>query len=142
MSGTLRMPPVFAPRMVSMTTGRFCTCTDRVSPVCSIVSTCLRTHPVGLGMKSVSGMVDLLGFRGGVSAWRRFTARGRRGPSGQVSDNSFVARGLPQVDTGVDGVPVDLRELLGAELEVLHGIEAVVELLDGRRADEHGRDPL
>ena len=43
------MPPVFAPRIVSMTTGRFMMCTERVSPVASIFSTWARTQPLGLG---------------------------------------------------------------------------------------------
>ena len=54
MSGTLRMAPVFTPRIVSMTTGRFITDTDLVSPVASILSTCLRTHVHVLGTYSLS----------------------------------------------------------------------------------------
>ena len=42
------------PRIVSMTTGRLITDTDLVSPVASILSTCLRTQVEGLGTYSLS----------------------------------------------------------------------------------------
>src|SRR6187397_497059 len=98
-------------------------CTERVSPVASIFSTCLRTQPEALGMYVVS--LKEISSGGGsrletaVAWWL----------DGSVRDNSGVARRLPQVDAGVDRVPVDLGELLGGELQVLDGVEAVVELL-------------
>ena len=55
-------------------------------------------------------------------------------PAGTVAP-SGVARGLPEVDAGLDGVAVDLGQLLVGELEVAERAEAVLELLDayGRR---------
>src|SRR6266508_6149640 len=53
---------------------------------------------------------------------------------------SFLARGRPQVDAAVDGVPVDLFDLVAGEGQVRERPDVLLELLDAARTDERGGD--
>ena len=47
----------------------------------------------------------------------------------------------PQVDAGIRGVPVDLGEFVGGEVQVVQRAEVLVELLDAGGADRASRPP-
>ena len=47
-----------------------------------------------------------------------------------------LARLLPKIEVAVFGVAIDLLQLRSSELELLEGVERVVELIDVARADE------
>src|SRR4051794_34917734 len=55
---------------------------------------------------------------------------------------SVLARRLPQVDAGVDRVPVDFLQLVGGEVELVQRPQAVLQLLDRTGADQRARDAL
>jgi hypothetical protein len=59
-----------------------------------------------------------------------------RPPGRGTAASSLAARGLPEVDAGVDGVLVDLAQLVVGEVQALERAERVVELGDARGADQ------
>src|SRR5439155_9323585 len=50
--------------------------------------------------------------------------------------------GAPQVDAALDGVAVNVGELIVDEIEVVEGSDVLLELGDAAGADQHGSDAL
>src|SRR5207237_665463 len=68
-------------------------------------------------------------------------ARARRRRRGRPA-RLRLARGGPDVDVALGRVAVDLRELVGGEVEPLERADVLLELLDAARPDESRGDAL
>ena len=52
-----------------------------------------------------------------------------------------AARSYSEIDSAIDGVAIDPCELIGCELQVVEGAEAVLDLGPSARSDERRRHP-